>query len=66
MDGDGGGGWTPSPWCDVVISVSPLPLHLPFCGAWWSIYIEAPSRKSLGLTWQKQLIRAGPAHMAAR
>jgi hypothetical protein len=26
MDGDGGGGWTPSPWCDVVISVSPLPL----------------------------------------
>jgi hypothetical protein len=24
MDGDGGGGWTPSPWCDVVISVSPM------------------------------------------
>jgi hypothetical protein len=26
MDGDGGGSWTPYPWCDVVISLSPLSL----------------------------------------
>jgi hypothetical protein len=33
MDGDGGGGWTPSPWCGVVISVSPLPPCLFVCDA---------------------------------
>jgi hypothetical protein len=42
MDGDGGGIWNPSPWHDVVISVSPLPLRLSVCGTWGSIYIEAP------------------------
>jgi hypothetical protein len=46
MDGDGDGVKTPFPLCDVVISISP---PLLFCGAWGSIYIEAPSQKSLGL-----------------
>jgi hypothetical protein len=42
MDDDGGGGWTPSHWRDVVISASPLPLCLPICSVWGSIYMEAP------------------------
>jgi hypothetical protein len=42
MDGDGGDNWTPSPWCDVVISVSPT-ATLSVCGVRGSIYIEAPS-----------------------
>jgi hypothetical protein len=72
MDGDGGSDWIPSPWCDVVISISALLLRLSICGAWGLIYIEAPSRKLLGLTWRRRWIpiRApiwvGPARMGAR
>jgi hypothetical protein len=72
MDGNGDGGRTPFPLCGVAISVSPSPARLSLCSAWESIYIEAPSQKSLGLTWQRRWtpirapIRAGPARMAAR
>jgi hypothetical protein len=34
MDGDGDGGRTPSPRCDVVISISPSATVFSICSAW--------------------------------